>query len=76
MHPGSWGPEQGKNPSGKEGILMTADHGHTPSHTHEPAGEPEPRSGGWTGYAAVNAGFIFLIVVVVLWFVATYFLGE
>jgi hypothetical protein len=55
---------------------MTYDHGHTPSHTHEPAGEQAPRSGGWTGYAAVKYGFIFLIVVAVLWFVATYFLGE
>jgi hypothetical protein len=55
---------------------MTYDHGHGQPHTHEPAGEPEPRSGGWTGYALAKYGIILLIVIVVLWFVATYFLGE
>lgn len=35
--------------------------------------EPEERS-NWTGYAAVKYGFIFLIVVAILWFVATYLL--
>jgi hypothetical protein len=45
------------------------DHGHT----HEP--EPE-RGSGLTGYAIAKYGFILLIVIVVLWFVANYFLGE
>jgi hypothetical protein len=49
---------------------MTSDHGHT----HH---EPEPESGGGlTGYAIAKYGFILLIVIVVLWFVANYFLGE
>jgi hypothetical protein len=45
----------------------------TQPHTHE----PEPSSGGpSTGYAIAKYGFILAIVIVVLWFVATYFLGE
>jgi hypothetical protein len=43
-----------------------------PEHTHhdeEPVREP---STGWTGYAAVKYGFIFLIVLAILYFVAVY----
>jgi hypothetical protein len=47
----------------------------TEPHTHQPAPEPE-RGSGLTGYAIAKYGFILLIVVVVLWFVANYFLGE
>jgi hypothetical protein len=46
-----------------------SDHEH---HTHEPEGG----GGGLTGYAIAKYGFILLIVIVVLWFVANYFLGE
>jgi hypothetical protein len=50
-----------------------------PNHVHEPV-EPrhepvEPRhepSTGWTGYAAVKYGFMFLIVVALLYFAAVY----
>jgi hypothetical protein len=47
-------------------------HEHT-GHTH--GSEPEG-GGGLTGYAIAKYGFILLIVIVVLWFVANYFLGE
>lgn len=49
----------------------------TQPHTHnEPAQQqaPPPSDGGWTGYAAVKYGFIFLIVLAILWFLATYVL--
>ena len=48
------------------------DHGTEP-HTHE---TPEPSGTGWTGYALVKYGVILIIVVVVLWFIANYFLGD
>jgi hypothetical protein len=53
-------------------------HGTEPEpHSHEPAHEPAPESGtGLTGFALAKYGIILLIVIVVLWFVATYFLGE
>ncbi len=53
---------------------MAHTHGTEPEHHgHEPA----PESGtGFTGYALVKYGIILVIVIVVLWFVATYFLGE
>ena len=53
---------------------MAHTHGTEPEpHSHEPA----PESGtGMTGFALAKYGFILLIVIVVLWFVATYFLGE
>ncbi len=39
-------------------------------HTHQPApASPEPRS-GWTGYAVAKYGFILLIVVAILVFLA------
>jgi hypothetical protein len=53
-------------------------HGTEPEpHSHEPAHEPAPESGtGMTGFALAKYGIILLIVIVVLWFVANYFLGE
>jgi hypothetical protein len=47
-----------------------AQHDPTTGHTHE------PERSGLTGYAIAKYGFILLIVIVVLWFVANYFLGE
>ncbi len=49
---------------------------HDMSHDHAP--EPAPArdpAASWTGYAAVKYGFIFLIVVAILWFLARYVLG-
>ena len=43
-----------------------------PRRTTDPV-EPAERS-SWTSYAAVKYGFIFLIVVAILWFVANYLL--
>lgn len=42
---------------------------HLPEHVHtdEP---PRESNSSWTGYAAVKYGFIFLIVVAILYFVA------
>jgi hypothetical protein len=49
-------------------------HSHEPeSHTHEPV--PEEGS-GMTGFALAKYGIILVIVIVVLWFVATYILGN
>jgi hypothetical protein len=39
------------------------------AHTSEPAHEP---SSGWTGFAAVKYGFIFLIVLAILYFLGVY----
>jgi hypothetical protein len=39
-------------------------------HTHEPP--VQERNNGLAGYAAVKYGFIFLIVVAILWFLAAY----
>ena len=41
-----------------------------PQHTHTE--QPTEPSTGWTGFAAVKYGFIFLIVVAVLYFAAAY----
>lgn len=41
-----------------------------PQHTHAD-GPTEPAS-GWTGFAVVKYGFIFLIVVAILYFAAAY----
>ena len=47
----------------------------TQPHTHQdPAPQQAPQESGWTGYAAVKYGFIFLIVLAILWFVGTYVL--
>jgi hypothetical protein len=48
---------------------MTDEHEH---HGHT----SEPESGGLTGYAVAKYGFILIMVIVVLWFVANYFLGD
>jgi hypothetical protein len=42
-----------------------------PQHTHTTDPPVEP-STGWTGFALVKYGFIFLIVVAVLYFAAAY----
>jgi hypothetical protein len=47
----------------------------TEPHTHGTP-PPEERGSGLTGYAIAKYGFILLIVIVVLWFVATYILGD
>ena len=44
-------------------------------HTNQPAPQqapPQDTGTGWTGYALVKYGFIFLIVLAVMWFLATY----
>jgi hypothetical protein len=57
---------------GGEPVAHT--HGTEPEHhSHEPAPESD---GGLTGFALAKYGIILLIVIVVLWFVATYFLGD
>lgn len=48
---------------------MTHEHGHD-EHVSEPEGS------GLTGYAVAKYGFILIMVIVVLWFVANYFLGA
>lgn len=60
---------------------MAHTHGTEPEpHTHEPephAHEPAAETGsGMTGFALAKYGIILVIVLVVLWFVATYFLGR
>ncbi|HYH27621.1 MAG TPA: hypothetical protein VEA19_02460 [Actinomycetota bacterium] len=53
---------------------MAHQHGHVDDHTH---GQPAaPADGGLTGYAIVKYGVILVITVLVLWFVANYFLGD
>jgi len=48
---------------------MGHEHGHD-EHAHEP-----DTGGGLTGFAIAKYGFILIMVIVVLWFVANYFLG-
>jgi hypothetical protein len=43
-------------------------------HTQGPAQQAPEDRGNITGYAAVKYGFIFLIVVAILWFLAAYLL--
>ncbi|HVL80495.1 MAG TPA: hypothetical protein VM840_02750 [Actinomycetota bacterium] len=50
---------------------MTHHEHHDTGHTHEPAGD-----GGLTGFAIVKYGFILVITIVILWFIANYFLGA
>jgi hypothetical protein len=54
---------------------MTHDeHPHEPAgHGHEPVREP---ASGLTGYAIVKYGFILIITIVVLYFVANYILDR
>jgi hypothetical protein len=51
-------------------VIVTEPHSHQP-----PPAEPD-RGSGLTGYAIAKYGIILIIVVVVLWFVANYFLGD
>jgi hypothetical protein len=46
-----------------------------PDHVHHDEPTREPTS-GWTGYAAVKYGFIFLIVVAILYFIAAYLIPS
>jgi hypothetical protein len=56
----------------KEGVVTYQDpHGHT-DHSHEP--EPREPGSGWTSYAVVKYGFILILVIVILFFVAQYVL--
>ena len=50
---------------------MTEPHIHSDEHGHESRPPTEPES-SWTGYAVVKYGFILLITIVVLYFVAQY----
>ena len=53
-------------------VSMTHEHGHHDTgHAHEPAG-----GGGLTSFALVKYGFILVITIVILWFIANYFLGA
>ncbi len=47
------------------------DAGHGHAHEPEPARDP---AASWTGYALVKYGFIFLIVLAILWFLGNYVL--
>ena len=50
---------------------MTEPHIHSDQHDHDSRPPAEPES-SWTGYAVVKYGFILLITIVVLYFVAQY----
>jgi hypothetical protein len=52
------------------GFDMTEPHVHQDDHLHQ-APPPEPES-SWTSYAVVKYGFILLITIVVLYFIARY----
>ena len=52
---------------------MTEPHVHQDQHAHEAPPPAEPGS-SWTGYAVIKYGFILLITIVVLYFVARYLL--
>lgn len=43
-----------------------------PNHVHEPVEPGHDAPSSWTGFAAVKYGFIFLIVVALLYFAAVY----
>ncbi len=52
---------------------MAHAHGHDEGHAHG----GEPRTGGdLTGFAFVKYGFILVMTIVILWFIANYFLGR
>lgn len=61
---------KGTTPADIKEVNVTDPHSHQP-----PPAEPE-RGSGLTGYAIAKYGIILIIVVVVLWFVANYFLGD
>jgi hypothetical protein len=48
------------------------DHVHQDDHAHQ--APPEDRGSSWTGYAIVKYGFILIITIVILFFVARYLL--
>ncbi len=55
-----------------EEVDMAHAHGHDEGHVHG----GEPRTGGdLTGFAFVKYGFILVMTIVILWFIANYFLG-
>ncbi len=55
---------------------MPHEHGHVEEpHGHSHSAEPAA-GGGLTGYAIVKYGVILLIVVLILWFIANYLLGD
>lgn len=52
---------------------MSDPHYHPDDHSHQaPAPAPQEPASSWTGYAVVKYGFILLITIVVLYFVARY----
>ena len=55
----------------RKGFDVTEPHMHSDEHAHESRPPAEPES-SWTGYAVVKYGFILLITIVVLYFVAQY----
>jgi len=50
---------------------VTDPHLHRDEHAHDAPPPAEPGS-SWTGYAAIKYGFILIITIVVLYFVARY----
>jgi hypothetical protein len=55
----------------RRGFDVTEPHIHSDQHTTHDAPPAEPNT-GWTGYAVVKYGFILLITIVVLYFIARY----
>jgi len=57
-------------------VVHTPGHAHEPAHTHRPvAPAPEPvydRSSGLTGYAVVKYGFMLVMTIVILYFLARF----
>jgi hypothetical protein len=52
---------------------VTEPHLHRDEHAHDAPPSAEPGS-SWTGYAVIKYGFILIITIVVLYFVARYLL--
>jgi len=52
---------------------VTEPHLHRDEHAHDAPPPAEPGS-SWTGYAVIKYGFILIITIVVLYFVARYLL--
>jgi hypothetical protein len=50
------------------------EHDHVREQDHQHAAPPEDRGSSWTGYAIVKYGFILIITIVILYFVAQYLL--
>ena len=53
---------------------MTEPHYHNQPAQQPVQTPPQDTGAGWTGYALVKYGFIFLIVLAVLWFLGNYVL--